>query len=164
MKKTLAFIVALLASSTVIKKKKAYAGMFDQAKSPIEFGWEVGPSYLALKQTGVRQMRSALPYLSERINTFGVFVGLDAKAYDTFRLFASIETFEDFGGGGGFQPYESIYTIGAEAKWNMFVMGLSHDCTHPIINAKDSLDASQNYYKEGANTKIYIRIRGGFGW
>jgi len=159
----------------------------DQISEPkaFSFGWELSPSFYSIKQTGVKSMSDLEKvYLSEHFNTFGAFIGIDAKIYDRFRIFTSVETFEDFSN-REFAPYEGIYTFGVEFKYRNIIVGAAHDCTHPIINSAQGNSrnftnnrqgfSSQNstlggeetndaLYKEGANTKVYVRIRGGFGW
>ncbi|MDR1009398.1 MAG: hypothetical protein LBL52_04070 [Rickettsiales bacterium] len=176
--KKLVFVIALCLFPTALQAEPP-------ATQPVSFGWELSPSYYSLKQTGVKNVGDLeTVYLSEHVNTFGAFIGLDVKFYGMFRIFTSIETFEDYGG-GGFMPYEGIYAFGAEFKWRNIVLGAAHDCTHPIIsaaqgngrnftNSRQSISAQTStfagassddaLYKEGANTRIYVRIRGGFGW
>jgi hypothetical protein len=83
--------------------------------------------------------------------------GLSLTALDHARAFFAIKTYEVKSNSLLFAPFRSDYSIGAEVFSRNIILGIKHECDHPVVSNPGSF-ASNGYYL--GTTEVYLTFHG----
>jgi len=121
----------------------------------LTIAWFLTVGYLPQNQLFMQQVA---PIVAQCDNSgcFEQTLGFSATAWRLFKLWTTIETFDEMGSMTSFYPFRSNFALGLEFIMPNFTAGIKHECDHPTIWnwSKQPLGYGENV------TELYLTIHG----
>jgi len=121
----------------------------------LALSWALTVGFLPMQTDGIVRDDGAVA-ISAPENALAATFELDAVAWDHFRAWGKMRSYEEFSFSHLYMvPWRIDYSIGAEVFYGPIALGVWHECDHGV----DSHLRARPWYSRGT-TEVYVSIRG----